>query len=870
MLKVLSRYFKSIFEQYKFKELCINTTTITLILVIIDYFSGLTFIYNKFGEPVILCCIILMIIKILSLKPFSLLILKSVCYIDFYSIVLILSTKLYEIFLNNYQKQFLINEYKINGCNWIFKICGIVLVFRYLYITIVSEINRRKSKNNVFDLQELYNNSISTETEFIYICDEDVDYDLLERDKIITQIANTINNCNNKTKFVISLKGTWGNGKTTILNNVKKYLNSKEIIYINDFEPWIYNDEKSLLMAFFDSIMKKINCGFRINDINIFNKTYVKTITSNLKYNFDELFNRDIDVERIKKIINNYLECNNKRIVLVLDNLERCSSEQILFILKTIHNLFDFNRIIYILSYDETIMKKIFETDLELDYAYLEKIVQLEFRVPKIEDNILRDIISVCLKNYLSHSKQEIQNDEIDKIVDKVVNIVKDLRDLKRIINSTFYASFQKEQYLNCIDMFLIETISLKNPELWQEISNHRNFFISEDRFVYENEYIYDAKKYNIDTRKYYDDLFENNKFNIKDYESILSYMFPNVEKYMKEKSYKTGENRIQFVQEQGGFYDKENYRKSIIKKRIFNGKFFELYFNKTENEFVKIDKAINKFILELNKNNYEHDELMKNYLSVEKIYKGWVERYTLETFQININKINKNKLLCLLNVMYQSYNKVDDTVLFLRGNARLKLQVIISDIITLLTDEDFDIFSNGIKNDYKNLYLIRELIYWQNPEKNEEAKEERYNKLKEIYESMINQVKENKINMYDNENYNTHNMIMFFDDETYMEFIKQNLNINNLMLFIVDCISCSNGSYGFGYKFDVEKIDKIYGWENAKSDLEKCPDSELKKFLIKAITTPSPYQSVDEKYTYHTNEWIELDELVNKYLNRE
>lgn len=58
------------------------------------------------------------------------------------------------------------------------------------------------------------------------------------------------------------LKGAWGSGKTTILNNVKDKLSKENLVFID--EPWVYNDEKSLLVAFFDSIMKEINCGFRI------------------------------------------------------------------------------------------------------------------------------------------------------------------------------------------------------------------------------------------------------------------------------------------------------------------------------------------------------------------------------------------------------------------------------------------------------------------------------------------------------------------------------------------------------------------------------------------------------------------------------
>lgn len=58
------KYFKDLFEQYKFKELCINASILVLVLTIIDYYNGVTFIYNKLGVPIILCGIIIILIKV--------------------------------------------------------------------------------------------------------------------------------------------------------------------------------------------------------------------------------------------------------------------------------------------------------------------------------------------------------------------------------------------------------------------------------------------------------------------------------------------------------------------------------------------------------------------------------------------------------------------------------------------------------------------------------------------------------------------------------------------------------------------------------------------------------------------------------------
>lgn len=864
------KYFKSVYKQYGIINFLLAVATLLSIIIAIDYFNLFTFIYDKLKLPIIICILSFILIKIFSLKLYSLILLKSVNYVDFYSMIVIITIAVYKIFLSLFKNILSINQFKDICSNIFLIIIGVVLLFRYLYITIINFKTNKKDCPNVFDLKQLYDDTIPEDVEFILIGDEAVSYDLLERNKVINQITNTIINCNNNSKFVMSLKGNWGSGKTTILNNVKNKLKNKNLVFIDDFEPWVYNDNKSLLVAFFDTIMKNTNCGFRINEINKFTKTYLKTITTNIGYSADDLFENTTNINRIKEIINNYLESNNKKIVLVLDNLERCSGENILFILKTIHNLFDFKRIIYILSYDEYVMKKQFESKLEIDYSYLEKMTQLEFSVPTLDKNVLHNVIKKCLNNYLNHSKLEINEKEQDEIIKIIIENIKDLRDFKRIINSTFNASFNNMQDLNSLDMLLIETIAMKNPQLWNEININSTYYISEDRYVYGDEYIYSTEKYNIDTTKYFDDLFKNNKYNINNYKKMLCYLFPNVKKYFDENKYSKKE-KVEFIPEHQIYVDKKEYRSSVTDKRIYNNKYFNLYFNKTENEFIKINEKINNFILFINNNSFKPEELYQEYFKMERVYPGWVEKYTLETFQMHIDEINKNKLLPLLLVMYFSYYTIDNSPLFFQLSASGRTQTIIADLILMLSDDDFEKFINEIKEDCQNLYFIREIAYWIKPEnrRDELVNDSRYETINNLYEKMLDDIKNNKINMYSTKYYNRYNMILLFDDENYMSFIRKKLNKNNLMLFILDCISISTGSYGIGYNFNTQNLDKFYGWDKVKKDIKKCPESDLKDFLVKAIETPNPYKSIDEKDTYYVEEWIDLNNLIIKYLNR-
>lgn len=868
---IIFKYFMNIEKQYGLKNILLATIITTLILVAIDYYNLSIYIFAIWKNPILFCALLFLIVQIISFRFLDLFFLKSVNYIDFYGIASLMGIILYKIMLFFYADILLNSMNKTILTNSILCIIVPLEVIRYIYLIYIECNNRNKTSKNIFDLKQLYDDEIPAELEFFLIGDEAVSYDLLERNKIIDQIANTIRNCNNDSKYVISLKGAWGSGKTTILNNVKNKFINENIICIDDFEPWVYNDEKSLLIAFFDTIMKNINCGFRINEINEFTKIYVKTITANIGYSIGNLFKNNIDIHRIKEIINNYLNLNDKKIVLILDNLERCSSEHILFLLKMIHSVFDFERIIYVLSYDEIAMKKHFDCKLDIDYSYLEKIVQLEFTVPKLDENVLQIVLSKCLKNYIKHSKQFISENEQKEIIQIIIGNIKDLRDLKRIINSTFNASFNNSQYLNSIDMLMIEIISLKNPELWNEINTNSIFYISEDRYVYENKYIYDTNKYNTDTTQYFNELFDNNKLNINNYNKMLCYLFPNVKKYFDENQYRKNA-KIEFIPEYPIYNDKARYRASVIGKRIYNSKFFNLYFNKNENEFIKIDERIRNFIIFLNENNdCEPLEMYDQYFLMEKVYSGWMEKYTLETFEMYLDRINIDKYLPLVLVMYYSFNLVDDSPLFFQTNAKKRTTIVIAELILKLPDDDFQKFIGEIKEDYRNLFLIKEILYGLNYKNKSErlANKSKYDFLNELYKDMLIHIKQKRINMYNPEYYNMHNMVLLFDDEEYMRLIINKIDKNNLMLFILDCIGTSTGTNGIGYRFNIENIERFYGWNKAKEDIKYCPDSDLKKFLIKAIETANYEEENGRVCTYYVNEWIDLDKLVRKYLKQ-
>ncbi|WP_332913095.1 KAP family P-loop NTPase fold protein [Algoriphagus boritolerans] len=83
--------------------------------------------------------------------------------------------------------------------------------------------------------------------------------DYFQRYPFANRIAAVIQGHSNKESFVVGIYGKWGEGKSSVLNFMKEELDKDSDIVIIDFNPWLFSDEKQLLMSFFGVLATGIN-----------------------------------------------------------------------------------------------------------------------------------------------------------------------------------------------------------------------------------------------------------------------------------------------------------------------------------------------------------------------------------------------------------------------------------------------------------------------------------------------------------------------------------------------------------------------------------------------------------------------------------
>ena len=562
-------------------------------------------------------------------------------------------------------------------------------------------LRRKNEYSSLIDLKDLYNNDIiDNKVKYLLIDENDVDYDFLHRDIIIEHIYNSILNVKADNSFVIGINGAWGSGKTTTVNivkeKIKNNINNKDLI-LNDFNPWIYDNPQNMMVGLLKSILNEADITsnplehekiFKSLINVIFKKAgFDDTFVNNFFYNLDT-------VEKIKDELDDFLEFNQKRVVLFVDNLERAEADNIIFLFKLIGQVFDLKRITYVIIYDEDRLKDIFSDKLKIDYHYIEKIIQQNISIPPIQQELLWNVCRVCIEKLLIFYGEK-NLDEYRLIVNLIVSEVKDLRMLKRFLNTVVTETFAVPHYLSKYTLFALNTIKFFDENLYYNIYQNKRYFITTDKIYDMNTRYMDInkKENNEKAKDLFDELIKNKN---KEYQEILSNMFIAVKRYL------SGQDII------NDRYEDIDYDLIRINKSIYSGMYFDIYFSQSENEFLEIDKDIDDFIECINyikDENLLYEFIRQKIISINIKY-GISEYLWIDKFLSHIRK-NINHSECLIvKALYENILELNDDMKAFEVSSKDKVKYFIARYLKKCALEKFNKIVDLMKNDYKKLNI--------------------------------------------------------------------------------------------------------------------------------------------------------------------
>lgn len=698
-------------------------------------------------------------------------------------------------------------------------------------------LRRKNEYSSLIDLKDLYNNDIiDNKVKYLLIDENDVDYDFLHRDIIIEHIYNSILNVKADNSFVIGINGAWGSGKTTTVNivkeKIKNNINNKDLI-LNDFNPWIYDNPQNMMVGLLKSILNEADITsnplehekiFKSLINVIFKKAgFDDTFVNNFFYNLDT-------VEKIKDELDDFLEFNQKRVVLFVDNLERAEADNIIFLFKLIGQVFDLKRITYVIIYDEDRLKDIFSDKLKIDYHYIEKIIQQNISIPPIQQELLWNVCRVCIEKLLIFYGEK-NLDEYRLIVNLIVSEVKDLRMLKRFLNTVVTETFAVPHYLSKYTLFALNTIKFFDENLYYNIYQNKRYFITTDKIYDMNTRYMDInkKENNEKAKDLFDELIKNKN---KEYQEILSNMFISVKRYL------SGQDII------NDRYEDIDYDLIRINKSIYSGMYFDIYFSQSENEFLEIDKDIDDFIECINyikDENLLYEFIRQKIISINIKY-GISEYLWIDKFLSHIRK-NINHSECLIvKALYENILELNDDMKAFEVSSKDKVKYFIARYLKKCALEKFNKIVDLMKNDYKKLNIIYNIRYlFNNISSYDELKILDINFkvliINNVFDNLCKNIFLRKINLYEDKYYSKNNVFILLDNINDEFYLKKIVNKNTIYRLLRDLTyEVISSSEGYGYYID-NRLFEEYIVNKMDTDIEQYlqinpPKTECEIFL--------------------------------------
>jgi len=259
-------------------------------------------------------------------------------------------------------------------------------------------------------------------------------------DAYIDALSRIILNKENQTPFSIAINGKWGSGKTTLMKTLREKLDSESGQEINRkvktvfFDAWKYSETDSMLAAlvmeileemgrkgFIDKLKTKILQGSE--KVNIFKQ--MTDLTKMLTLGFGPEFEKwietsayeeklsfyDIFQDYMKKILLTFvLEKENGQytdkegvLVIFIDDLDRCPPKNIIKILESINLFLDQEGCFFIFGMDISLISNAIDLEYKdldgfLGHDYIKKMIQLQFNLPAIREEDIKEFMETELK----------------------------------------------------------------------------------------------------------------------------------------------------------------------------------------------------------------------------------------------------------------------------------------------------------------------------------------------------------------------------------------------------------------------------------------------------------------------------------------
>jgi len=345
--------------------------------------------------------------------------------------------------------------------------------------------------------------------------------DRFGRAEFAKALAEAVVKVPNNQPFTVGLYGSWGSGKTSIINLVVECIDNQypEDVVIVKFNPWLFSDAEKLHMAFFSTLATSLGKALPTK-AQAFGKELEKysqltgSVNSAAKVVFPHmaaplvvlsqismpLYNLAIkklkrglsSADDVRNRVNELLIQSNKRVVVIVDDIDRLDSDEIHQMFKLVKNTAHFSNVSYLLAFDPAVVSQAllsrYPQNPKISSNFIDKIIQLPLDVPYVQQGLINNYLLEDMNKILKKNKLNIEKDDVSRFqamylargADKLFTTP---RKMTRYLNMVDFSIERLKNEASFTDIVLVNMIRSFFPDLRDKIVENREVMLGKSPY---------------------------------------------------------------------------------------------------------------------------------------------------------------------------------------------------------------------------------------------------------------------------------------------------------------------------------------------------------------------------------------------------
>jgi hypothetical protein len=270
-----------------------------------------------------------------------------------------------------------------------------------------------------------------------------LDKDALNRRHFADSICRVLNRIDSKSGLVVSVEGSWGCGKTSLLAMVQELLSvgtpGDAPVFVH-FNPWLIGERDALLRQFLTSISTAVeivdNAGIGkkvAKELKTYSKvfdvlklvpgvepwgTMIKGVMDTVGDVTDGIADyKTPDLGERKKSVEHALREYPRRIIVFIDDIDRLFPAEVFEMVRIIKAVGDLPNVGYVLAWDSAyVSEALLKLGVPFAESYLDKVVQVRLPVPALSfsmraflmDGLLRELHPDASKEHFPNTENAL------------------------------------------------------------------------------------------------------------------------------------------------------------------------------------------------------------------------------------------------------------------------------------------------------------------------------------------------------------------------------------------------------------------------------------------------------------------------------